>query len=179
MMRNEVGTTIWLTGLSGSGKSTIANLLLQHFRVDAIPIIFLDGDIMRNILDDNDYSPEGRLRLALTYGRLCKELTSQGLDVVCATISMFNEVHQWNRAEISLYFEVYLKVPMDILIARDPKGIYARNSTMENGQMVGSGLDWDEPAHPDMTFENYGNTTAEAVADQIWDRLNERQIGHK
>src|SRR5438045_4028767 len=89
----------WLTGLSGAGKSTLARKLVDHLRGEGRTAVLLDGDDLRAVLGaDNAHTSSDRLALALCYARLCALLGMQGVDVVIATISLFHEVHTWNRA---------------------------------------------------------------------------------
>ena len=126
-----VGQVIWITGLSGSGKTTIAEALCTRFKKFELSPVILDGDILREIFNGNDknsasYDRNERINLSHKYGLLCKNLSSQGFTVIIATVSMFDEVYAWNRKNLPNYFEVYLDVPLKELIRRDPKNIYKR-----------------------------------------------------
>lgn len=155
----------WLTGLAGAGKTTIALGFHDRLKKSGRPAIFLDGDMLREILGDLSLShrPQDRLRLALMYGRLCRHLTSQDIDVVCATISMFDEVYRWNRENISGYTEIYINTPLDVLIARDKNKIYSRALAGEIHDVVGIDIPLVEPPHPDMVVANDGSQTVEAI----------------
>ena len=126
---NMTGQVIWITGLSGAGKTTLAEELNIRLKKKYIHSIVLDGDVLRNIFTTGSFCKEAydrnsRINLALKYGILSKTLSSQGFTVIIATISMFNEIYVWNRANIKNYFEVYLKVSVDQLSMRDQKKIY-------------------------------------------------------
>lgn len=163
----DQGRVYWLTGLSGAGKTTVAGLLVARLRQAGIPAVLLDGDRLRAVLaPDAGHSTAEREKLAFTYGRLCAELASQGLAVICATISMFHAVRAWNRAHIPGYREIYLRVPLAERQRRDPKGLYARDA----GAMVGAEA-IEEPASPDLVIDNHDGCTPEAAAAMIWDRL--------
>ena len=174
---NDCGRVIWITGLSGSGKSTLATLLTFRIRQSGEPTILLDGDELRKVLgvadtNVNNHRRETRLLLAMKYSHLCQLLASQGFTVVIATISLFREVHKWNRENLPSYFEVYLKVPLEELRRRDPKGIYRR---FDSGQIVNvAGLDLpiDEPEVPDLLAEFETSQTAVMVADNLMKILN-------
>jgi adenylylsulfate kinase-like enzyme len=125
------GKVIWITGLSGAGKSTLAVYLAGEIRRYLNkPAILLDGDELRmvigelNIDSNKDYGRDARVKLAMAYSRLCRMLSQQGFIIVISTISLFKEVHKWNRSNIPGYYEVYLDVSLDELISRDPKSIY-------------------------------------------------------
>ncbi|MBV8601217.1 MAG: adenylyl-sulfate kinase, partial [Candidatus Eremiobacteraeota bacterium] len=95
------GRVYWITGFSGAGKSTLARALAERLRADGETPILLDGDELRSVLGKEDaYTATERAELAMSYGRLCKLLSDQGFTVICATISMFHEVRDWNRAQI-------------------------------------------------------------------------------
>lgn len=169
----------WLTGLSGAGKSTIAHLLYSYLRRKKNNVVYLDGDDLRKIFGTtNNYSPNERKVLALSYSRLCKMLTEQSIDVVIATISMFHEVRDWNRRNITNYKEIYIKVPMEVLIARDQKNLYSKGLTGEFKQIMGIDLEVEEPISPDLVIENDGTRTPENIVNQIIDKfaLNNQTI---
>lgn len=165
------GTVIWITGLSGAGKTTVAKLVVQQLRDAGLPVVHVDGDVFRAILDAGEsYDPSSRFKLASCYGRLCHELARQGVHVVCSTISMFHAVREWNRREIENYLEVYLRVPVDVLKERDAKGLYQRQQLGEAGAMVGIDLQFDAPRSPDLVIDNCHDTSAELAARQIVER---------
>ena len=101
----------WITGLSGAGKTTIARALVGAMRDRQEPVVLLDGDELREAFSMTDcHEPADRLRLATCYARLAKLVTSQGINVVCATISPFPEVRQWLREHVPGYVEVFVRV---------------------------------------------------------------------
>jgi adenylylsulfate kinase-like enzyme len=172
MMGKGEGRVFWITGLSGAGKTTIATALVAQFRDCGLPAVLLDGDRLRAILaPEAGHDLAERKRLALTYGRLCAELSAQGMIVVCATISMFHAVHDWNRANISGYREIYLRASLEERMQRDPKGFYkaSRSGALEN--MVGIDLQPEEPRAPDLAIDNGNGDSADSVVEAIWQRL--------
>jgi adenylylsulfate kinase len=124
----------------------------------------LDGDEMREalVLLAGGYEEADRLKLALTYARLCRLLAGQGQTVVCATISLFHEVHSWNRANLPGYFEVFLDLPQEILSARDYKKIYARPAG--SGPVMGETLAPEFPLNPDLRFDDPSLSLEQAVS---------------
>lgn len=147
---HESGSVIWITGLSGAGKTTLAEKVASELRNDGWPVVLLDGDVLREAMDiETLHNSDERLAVANKYAKICQMLASQGLVVVIATISLFSEIHTWNRKNLPKYIEIFLKVPMFELIRRDPKGIYKK---FQNGKVKNvSGLDLkvDEPLYPD------------------------------
>lgn len=172
----QLSRVIWTTGLSGAGKTTLALELVKRLRSEGAPVIFLDGDELRKVFgatsnNEKNHGREGRINLALQYSRLCGVLASQGFTVVIATISLFREVHDWNRQNLPGYFEVYLKVPLEELRRRDPKGIYRKHQAGELKHVAGLDLDVDEPEKPDILAEYSPKKTTTEVIDQILEQL--------
>ena len=103
----DTGIVYWLTGLSGAGKTTIGEHFFQMLRKQKENVIFLDGDVLREVFgNDLGYSKQDRFQCAMRYSRLCKLLSEQGQDVVLCTISMFRKVRDWNRQNINKYKEI-------------------------------------------------------------------------
>jgi adenylylsulfate kinase-like enzyme/phosphohistidine swiveling domain-containing protein len=162
------GRVFWITGLSGAGKTTLGRELCNRLRAAGRPATFLDGDALRSaIADDLGHSAGDRRRSAMRNGRLCQLLAGQGSDVVCATISLFHEVQRWNRENIPGYREIYLRVPMDELLRRDTKGIYAGLQRGDTRDVVGLDVPAEAPEAPDLILDNYGALDVATAVDRI------------
>ncbi len=171
-----MSSVIWITGLSGAGKSTLARQIVEKLRFCGEPVVMLDGDELREVFgavaaNVHNHGREGRLALALQYAHLCRVIASQGFTVVIATISLFREVHAWNRANLPGYFEVYLKVPIEELRSRDPKGIYKRFDAGELTNVAGLDLLIDEPNAPDWVVEFEPDQPLVAVTEELLKKL--------
>lgn len=165
---NNLGTVYWITGLSGAGKTTIGKLLYEKLRMEKSNVVFLDGDILREVFgDDLGYTREDRHKSAMRNARICRMLSNQGIDTVCCTISMFDDVRVWNRDHIKMYKEIYLKVNKEILLRRNQKGLYESSA----GALVGFGVLMEEPKQPDLVIDNNGETTPEEIVQKIWEGL--------
>jgi adenylylsulfate kinase len=163
------GVLWWITGLAGSGKTTIAKALVENIESHRIPVVHFDGDVLRGIFKaEGRFDRSDRLDLAFRYGDLCRLVTQRGIDVVCSTMSLFNEVHARNRSEFSRYREVFLDVPRLILEQRDKKGLYsgARLGCVDNVVGVNSSVEF--PKFPDLVLTNDGSETPEIIADRIY-----------
>jgi adenylylsulfate kinase-like enzyme len=172
---------IWITGLSGAGKSTLAKELIDRIRAQGEPCVFLDGDELREVFgaaaaNARNHGREGRLALAMQYSHLCRVIASQGLTVVIATISLFREVHAWNRANLPGYFEVYLKVPVEELRRRDPKGIYRRFDAGELDNVAGLDLPVDEPDAADWVVEFLPNQSVRILLEDLFNHLTKKVL---
>lgn len=170
---------IWVTGLSGAGKSTLAYAIVARLRAQGEAVVLLDGDELREVFgavaaNAQNHGREGRLALAMQYAHLCRVIAAQGLTVVIATISLFREVHAWNRENLPGYFEVYLKVPLDELRRRDPKGIYRCFDAGELTHVAGLDLTIDEPEAADWVVEFEPENDVEVLAKNFLQQLHER-----
>ena len=158
----------WITGLSGAGKSTVGRLVRDAVSARGCPALLLDGDVMREVLGETSaHGHDDRHRLAMTYARLAREVARQGIDAICATISMFHAVRAWNRVHIPRYREVYLRVPLSELKLRDPKGLYARAGRGEETTLVGTDGSCEEPHAPDLVIDNFGDVDPAVAAERI------------
>ena len=179
-MTYELGRVIWITGLSGSGKSTLAHEVVGKLRDTGKAVVMLDGDELREVFGavaakEDNHGREGRLALAMKYSYLCRIFAEQGLIVVIATISLFKEVHSWNRANLPGYFEVYLKVTLKELRRRDSKQIYRRFDAGELKNVAGLDLAIDEPEAADWILEFEADRPVTELADDLLIRLNVRR----
>ena len=177
----QKGKVIWITGLSGSGKSTLASQFSTYLRTEGMEVVMLDGDDLRDVFgaaspNMQNHSLEARLALAMQYARLCLLIASQGVVVVIATISLFKEVHKWNRANLPGYFEVYLKVPLDELRRRDPKGIYRRFDAGELINVAGLDLAIDEPNAADWIVVFHSDCKVGSLVEELFVRSISRNV---
>ena len=162
------GTVYWITGLSGAGKTTIASLLYKELIREKEGIVLLDGDELRKtVAGDLGYTNSERLEAAMRYARLSAMLAKQGITVIIGTISMFDQVRDWNRENIPSYCEVYLEVPIEVLQARNQKSLYSNVKAGQIKNVVGMDMDIEEPKHPDIIICNDGALTVEACVEII------------
>lgn len=149
------GTVVWITGLPGSGKTTIAREVFLIIRSRTPAVAQLDGDLFREVMGhDLGYSMEDRLRNAWRLAHMCRLLSEQGFHVVCATVSLFRELHEWNRVNLSRYVEVYLRVTHETLASRNQKGLVRKAITGEVGNLIGVNQSFDEPTEPHLIIDN-------------------------
>jgi sulfate adenylyltransferase len=174
--RHKQGFCIWFTGLSGSGKSTTAevltSLLLEHGR----QITVLDGDVVRTHLSKGlGFSPEDRDTNILRIGFVAGEIARHGGSVITAAISPYRATRNESRKMVGeeRFIEVFVDTPIEVCEARDVKGLYAR---ARRGQITGfTGVDdpYEPPVNPEITLDTV-NFTPEENARKIIDFLEER-----
>ena len=167
------GCVYWITGLSGAGKTTLSRRLSALFRTKNQSVVVLDGDEMRNVLagsDSTGYRRDDRLALGHRYARLARYLGGQGINVVVATISMFDEIYQWNRAHMTQYIEIFLDVPLEELRRRNSNFVYYPNSP-GSSEVAGIGFPIDKPINPEIRIEWRPGDTPEATFDRVCEQL--------
>jgi len=166
---------IWISGLSGSGKTTIGCHLAALWKKKAANVVIVDGDRVRQLLDLGDYkidyTIESRRYVAEKIHTLCAWLDEQDVNVVCCTISLFDELHLKNRRIFSKYFEVLLSVPIKVLYERDDKNLYAPALRGDIKNVVGVDIPFSPPSNPDMIIDNCKySENLEAFAAEILDK---------
>lgn len=167
---------IWLIGLAGAGKTTIGRQVLARLKARRPNVLLLDGDHVRAIMgNDLGHTVEDRRINAWRICRLCQYLDSQGIDVVCAILSIFHDTQDWNRQNYSRYFEVYIDVPMDVLIARDQKGLFSNAIAGHLKNVVGVDIPFEPPPRADLVVNNGDPAKSPtALADEIIRALDAR-----
>ena len=153
---NKEGRVLWITGLSGSGKSTIATAAAEQLRAHGERPLVLDGDAVRAAIADSKTGHDATSRLANAYriSRLAQLLAEQGQTVIVPTMSLFHEIHEWNRAHLPNYFETWVDVDWAELCQRDARSLYSRATRGEVKNVAGFDLEYDRPAQPDLVLNN-------------------------
>ncbi|MFV0517493.1 MAG: adenylyl-sulfate kinase [Aminipila sp.] len=167
----DKGRVFWITGLAGSGKTTIGRKLYEYLSEKEKNVVFLDGDELRNVYNDHDYSDEGRKLVVYRTTRLMKLLSDQGIDSICCIIGMKHEYREWNRANFENYYEIYLKVHKEELIRRDKKNLYSLALANKIDNVVGINSMCEEPKNPDIAIYNEGENTPDKVIKAIIEQL--------
>ena len=170
------GFTIWFTGLSGAGKSTITAELVRAFENRGIGHEVLDGDVVRTHLSKGlGFSKEDRDTNIRRIGWVAATLTRHGVGVVCAAISPYRAIRDEVRASVEkggAFLEVYAKCPIPVLSDRDPKGLYKKALAGEIKNFTGVSDPYEEPLHADVVCETDRETVQES-AGKILRRLEE------
>ncbi len=146
---------IWITGISRAGKTTIAGHLYRMVKKKQDNWIYLDGDNFREVMgNDLQHTLEDRDKNAVRMTRLCRLLSEQNINIICGANLTSQRFRDWCRSEIKDYYEIFLDVPMEILIKRDKKGLYKRALAGEIDNVVGVDIPFIPPASPDLVIDN-------------------------
>src|SRR4029077_13419593 len=142
----EQGVTVWFTGLSGAGKSTISTALAEELRRRGRPVEILDGDVVReNLSKGLGFSREDRDTNIRRIGFVAELLTRHGVVVLVAAISPYRETRDEVRARIGHFVEVHVDCPLDELVQRDVKGLYKRALAGEIDNFTGVSDPYEPP----------------------------------
>jgi adenylyl-sulfate kinase len=164
-MNVDNGFVLWLTGLSGAGKSTIAGAVAPRLLERGHRIEVLDGDEVRtNLCQGLGFSREDRDTNIARIGYVAGKLAKHGVAVVVAAISPYSEARDKVRASVQRFVEVHVAAPVSTCAERDTKGLYARAMAGEIRNFTGVNDPYEEPASPEITLHTERETVEESVA---------------
>lgn len=166
--RKGKGFTLWFTGLSGAGKSTISAIVEQKLRQRGLLVELLDGDEVREHLSKGlGFSREDRNTNVRRIGYVAKLLSRNGVAVVTAAISPYRQVRDEVRAQHKDFIEVYVKTPLETCVQRDVKGLYKKALSGEIPLFTGVSDPYEEPVNPELVIETAGEGPEESAAKVI------------
>ncbi len=156
--------TVWLTGLPGAGKTTMADLLKSYCQRHGIPAVVFDGDELRTTLShDLPYTDEARKEHNRRVITVVKMLAQHDIMGIMSLVSPFRESRALARKEIPNFVEVYVKASLDTCIKRDPKGLYKKAQKGEIQNMTGISSPYEEPTNPEIILDTEKNTPEQCL----------------
>jgi adenylyl-sulfate kinase len=170
---SDEGFTLWFTGLSGAGKSTISQILLDRLRQRGRRVELLDGDVVRTHLSKGlGFSREDRDTNIRRIGWVCEVLSRNGVIAIAAAISPYRAVRDEVRGRIRRFVEVHVDCPLEVVTERDVKGLYRRAMNGEIPQFTGISDPYEPPLNPEVRVDS-SKETPEESAGTIWAKLEE------
>jgi adenylyl-sulfate kinase len=164
----STGFTVWFTGLSGAGKTTLSAAVAEAIRARGQRVEVLDGDVVRtNLSKGLGFSREDRDTNIRRIGFVAKLLTRNDVAVVVAAISPYRATRDEVRGEIGAFVEVFVRCPVEELIRRDVKGLYERALRGEVGQFTGVSDPYEEPLNPEVAVDTDRETVEQSVTKVI------------
>ena len=165
------GCTVWFTGLSGTGKSTVSALLHGRLCAAGAKVELLDGDVVRTHLSKGlGFTREDRDENIRRIGFVCELLSRNGVIAIAAAISPYREVRQSVRARIPNFVEVFMECPLEILIERDVKGLYKKALAGEIEHFTGVSDPYEPPESPELAVDSSQESAEESV-NRVWQTL--------
>lgn len=159
---------IWITGLSGAGKTTLSVALFELLKPRLPELVLVDGDAIRAMFGESlDYSEASRMVQIKRIQALTAYLSRQGLVVIAAALYAHPDLLAWNRAHLPAYFEVYIEAPLELVRARDAKGLYEKAARGDMPNVVGIDIPWHAPSRPDMVIDAASAEPPPALARRV------------
>jgi adenylyl-sulfate kinase len=169
------GVTLWFTGLSGAGKTTLARIVENELRNRGHKVEVLDGDVVRtNLSKGLGFSKEDRDANIRRIGFVCNLLTRNEVIAIAAAISPYRDIRDEVRRDIGAFVEVFVKCPIDVLAERDVKGLYKKALAGEIKNFTGIDDPYEEPLAPEVVVET-DRETPEQSAARILAKLEDLQ----
>lgn len=170
------GFTLWFTGLSGAGKTTVSKIIADELRARGFKVEVLDGDVVReNLSKGLGFSKADRDTNIRRIGWVCEVLTRNGVVAIGAAISPYREIRDEIRAKIGRFVEVYVECPIPVLAERDVKGLYKKALAGELKNFTGIDDPYEPPHDPEVTIYS-GRETAQESAAKVLAKLE--QLGY-
>jgi adenylyl-sulfate kinase len=172
----HAGFTLWLTGMSGAGKTTLSEGLMARFREGGAKAELLDGDIVRtNLSRELGFSRADRDTNIRRIGFVAELLSRNGVIAVVAAISPYRATREEVRSRIVNFIEVFVDCPLDVLASRDAKGLYAKALAGKLGNFTGISDPYEPPLDAAVVIRSDRETVEESLA-KIWSVLEMRKL---
>jgi len=170
------GFTLWFTGLSGAGKSTVSERVFARLKESGARVELLDGDIVRTHLSKGlGFSKEDRDTNIRRIGFVCELLSRNGVIALVAAISPYREVRDEVRQKTGNFVEVYVHCPIEVLADRDVKGLYRKALAGEIASFTGVSDPYEPPLNPEITIDSSKESVEDSV-EKVWTKLREMNL---
>ncbi len=167
-LNKKKGILFWITGLSGSGKTVIAENIKDNIIKNYGPTLLFSGDDLRQIFEFSKYTAEERKLLGRYYCNFAKFITNQKINLIFATVAMRNSTRNWNRKNIDNYLEIYIKTDIKMIIKVKKKKIYHKKNI---GDIVGIDIKPELPKNPDIIIENNFKNSTHTLSKELLKKI--------
>ena len=171
MIKNK-GIVFWITGLSGSGKTTIGKAIKLEIKKKFGPTILVNGDDIRKIFKIKTYEKKNRLIIAKQYTEFCNFISKQNINVIFTTVALFDTIHKANRKKIKNYFEIYIESDFKKIIKKRNKRFYK----MKTKNIWGVDLKPEFPKKPDVKILNDFSLPIKKLKKELLNRIFDKLI---
>ena len=164
------GIVFWITGLSGSGKSSIGNKIIKNIEKNYGKTIIIHGDDIRNIYNFKNYDLKNRLMLGKSNSDLCNLISKQGVNVVFTTVGLFHHLHKYNKLNLKKYIEIWIKSDIKDLLINKKKNFYRNKSKF----VWGLDLKPEFPKKPDIILKNNFTISIQKLSELLMKRIEKK-----
>lgn len=159
---------IWITGISGSGKTTIAQGIISKYKKHLPNLVNIDGDLVREFFEEDlQYDEISRIKQIKRIQKICKFLEKQELILIVSALYSNSELMDWNRKNFLNYYEIYLDASLDLVKKRDPKNLYQKFKEGKEKNIVGIDIPWQAPEKYNLKIDMKENTSIEKIIKEI------------
>ena len=163
------GIVFWITGLSGSGKTTIGKKIHKKIVKEYGPTIMVSGDDIRKIFKLKGYENKERLEIAKKYSQFAKYITDQKINIIIAVVAMYDEPRKWNTLNIDNYMEIYIRSNIKDIIKLNKKKIYKKKNP---GKIIGVDIKPQYPKNPTIILTNLFKTDFSKISKILMNKIN-------
>jgi adenylylsulfate kinase len=168
-----VAPVLWFTGLSGSGKSTIAERVTRELRQLGVELEYVDGDTLREVFPNTGFTRSERDEHLRRTGYMASRLAAHGITVIASFVSPYRESREFIRRVCGNFVEIYVATPLEECERRDVKGLYARARRGEIRNFTGIDDPYEPPERPELTLDTQALSVEQCVA-KVLERIGER-----
>jgi adenylylsulfate kinase len=171
----SAGRVLWFTGLSGSGKSTIATRVNRELELRGVEVEYLDGDALREVFPNTGFTRPEREEHLRRVGYMASRLAAHGITVVASFVSPYRDSRDFIRRLCRAFVEIYVATPLEECERRDVKGLYSRARRGEIQNFTGIDDPYEPPEHPELTLDTRALSVEQCVA-RVLERIGERVV---
>lgn len=167
------GILFWVTGLSGSGKTSISKKILKDINQNFGPTILVSGDDLRKIFGFKKYDAKSRIVLSRKFCKFAKFITNQKINLIFAIVGLMDEPRKWNKRNIKNYVEIYIKADLKKIINLGKKKIY---KSKKKDKIVGINIPPEFPKKPDIIMNNNFSKNTNLLSKELFKKIKKKYL---